>query len=198
MDFDTVIKKRRSVRAFKEKKVSWKDMLEAVDSALQGPWADNICHLKFLIIEEPSAISKIASLTDQSWIQDATGMIVVCSKDARLEKMHGERGRVYGKQQTGAAINTLVLKLVNDGLAACWIGSFDNHLVKQTLSIPEDVEVEALIPIGYEDTKHPKNKRTTRKRALDTVLFWEQWGQSSRPALFREDKKRPEHEGFGH
>lgn len=198
MDFDTVIKKRHSVRAFKGKKVSWKDMLEAVDTALQGPWADSTCHLKFLIIEEPKTIEKLASLTEQSWIADATGMIVVCSRDSRLEKMHGERGRIYGKQQTGAAINNILLKLTNEGLSACWIGSFDNALVKQTLSIPEDAEVEALLPIGYGDTKHPKNKRSTRKRDLDTVLFWEHWDQSSRPALFREDKKRPEHEGFGY
>ena len=196
MDFDKVITKRQSTHAFSSKKISWKDMVNAVEAVRQGPWADNTCSCKFLIIEEPKTIAKLAQLADQLWIADATGMIIVCNKEKMLEKMHGERGRIYARQQAGAAINTLLLKLTDLGLQSCWVGSYDDKKIRELLEIPGDVTIEALIPIGYASSS-PKKKPEPRKKTLVTLLTWEKWGESSRPALWREDKFRPQPEGFG-
>ena len=197
MDFDKVIQKRQSTRAFSSKKASWKDMVHAVEAVRQGPWADNTCSCKCLIIEESNTIAKLAQLADQSWIADATGMIIVCNKEGMLEKMHGERGRIYARQQAGAAINTILLKLTDLGLQSCWVGSYDDEKIRKLLDVPGDITIEALIPVGYATTGY-KNKQKPRKKPLETMLNWEKWGESSRPALWREDKHRPQPEGFGY
>ncbi len=197
MEFDKVIEKRQSTRAFSSKKASWKEMVNAVEAVRQGPWADNTCSCKFLIIEEPKTIAQLATLADQSWIADATGMIIVCNKESSLEKMHGERGRIYARQQAGAAINTLLLKLTDLGLQSCWVGSYEDTHIRKLLDIPGDITIEALIPVGYASSS-PKNKDKPRKKPLETILNWEKWGESARPALWREDKRRPQPEGFGY
>ena len=188
MEFDAVIDKRHSVRSFKDKKASWKLILEAIDSANQGPFADGRNPLKFLIIEEQKTINKIAELADKLWINEATILVLVCTDDSNLEHLHGERGKKYSRQQSGAAIQTLLLKITDLGLSSCWVGAFTNEQIKQYLKIPSHIELEAIVPIGYE-----KAKLTTRRRKkpLENALFWEKWGCGKRPSLFSEDAPDP-------
>ncbi|MEI6732140.1 MAG: nitroreductase family protein [archaeon] len=182
MDFDKVISKRKSTHSFSSKKVSWKAVLDAVDSAAQGPYAGNINHLHFIIIEDPDTIEKIAKAADQSWIQNASIVTVVMSEDVFLERLYDDRGRVYGKQSAGAAINTFILKLTDLGIGSCWVGGFDNDAVKEILDIPKKAEVEAIIPIGYDS--NPGKKKTKKK--VEKVIFWEGWDRWKRPAFYKE------------
>lgn len=176
------------MRSFKSKKASWKLVLEAIDAANQGPFADNRNTLKFLIIEEPKTIEKVAELAGQLWMNEASVIAIICSDDSNLENMHGERGKKYARQQAGAAISTFLLKLTDLGLASCWVGAFTDEQLKQALKIPSHIEVEAIIPIGYEKAKSPAR----RKKSLENALSWESWGTSKRPSLFTGDPANPE------
>lgn len=186
MKFDEIIKKRKSVHAFKNKKVKWKDILIAVDSANQGPFASNLNNLKFIIIEEKEKIKQIAEDSDQLWITEASSLIVVCSNEKDLENIYDERGRVYSRQQAGAAINTLLLKLTDLGISSCWVGSYDDHLVRLHLEIPKNINIEAIIPVGYESGNTSKK----RKRPLEGKVYWETWDSSKRPTLIKDPKDR--------
>ena len=185
MDFDEVVKKRKSVRSFKNKKASWKDVLEAIDAAIQGPFAGNYNHLKFLIVENKAKIREIASLCDQLWLNQVGVLVLVCSDDAHLEDIYDDRGRVYSRQEAGAAIQTLLLKLTDLGLASCWVGSYSDSEIRKELEIPTHIQIEAIIPIGYEDRIEKKKI----KKDLENVLFWEEWSKSKRPAKFEEEKE---------
>jgi nitroreductase len=185
MQFDEVVKKRKSVRAFnKLKKASWKAALDAVDAALRGPFAGNMNNLKFLIVENPITIKEISKHSNQHWITQSAILIVVCSDDTHLEKLYGERGRIYCRQQAGAAIATILLKLVDLGMSACWVGAYTDELVKTALNIPQNINVEAIIPIGYEAPSKIKHER--RKQSLEHALYWEKWMIGSRPTGFEE------------
>ena len=184
MEFDTIIRKRKSVKEFKSKKAPWKLVLKAIDSALQGPFAGNHNFLKFLITEDPEIIKFIAKECEQIWISQVETLVLILSDDKHLENIYGDRGRVYSRQQAGAAIQTMLLKLVDLGLASCWIGSYGDDSIKDKLKIPKNIQIEAILPIGYEDTK--KSSERKPKKDLDTVLFWEKWNQSRRPSIFEE------------
>jgi nitroreductase len=184
MEFDSVIKKRKSVRSFKDKKVNWRDILEAIDSAVQGPYAGNFNNLHFLIVEDESKIKDIAKFSDQLWINEAPALIVVCSDDTNLENLYGERGRVYSRQQAGATIHTILLKLTDLGLSSCWVGAYADELIKQKLKIPQHIQIEAILPVGYENKRPGSDKKN--KKELEAVLYWEAWRNSRRPTAFEE------------
>ncbi|MBI5804248.1 nitroreductase family protein [Candidatus Pacearchaeota archaeon] len=181
MEFDFVVKKRNSTRSFKNKKASWKDILEAIDAANQGPFAGNQNDLKFLIVEGKEAIKDIAEICEQDWIKDAGIIVLICSDEKNLENMYGERGRVYSRQQAGAAIQTMLLKLTEMGLDSCWVGAYSDVSLKEKLKIPSHIQIEAAIPIGYAK-EHEKKKS---KNKLEHSLYWEFWG---------EDKRQKHHE----
>lgn len=187
MEFDKVVRKRKSVNHFSVKKVSWKDILEAIDAANQGPFAGNHNNLNYLIVEEPGTIKDLAKCCEQSWISSSNILIVVCSDDSHLEDLYGERGRIYSRQQAGAAIQTLLLKLTDLGISSCWVGAYTDEFIKQKLKIPQHIQIEAIIPVGYEK-KMPGDEKK-KKKELEDVLYWEEWKNSRRPALFEESKE---------
>ena len=94
---------------------------------------------------------------------------------------------MYSHQQCGAAIETFLLKLVDVGLSGCWVGSFADHHIKTTLGIPEDVNIEAIIPIGYERIEKGRSKRPEKPK-IENAISWELWDTSRRRPLFVEPK----------
>jgi nitroreductase len=186
MEFDELIQKRHSVRSFKGKAVSWKPILEAIDATLKGPFAGNQNNLTFLIVEDAKLIEQIAKNCQQTFINESKLLIVVCTDDHNLENMYGERGKKYSRQQAGAAIQTLIFKLIDLGIDSCWIGAYSDELIKDLLAVPQHINIEAIIPTGYEKTYRGIEKEKARKKELSQVLFWDKWGQFRRP-IFKEE-----------
>ncbi|MFH1500585.1 MAG: nitroreductase family protein [archaeon] len=173
MDLDSTIKERHSVRRFMStKKPNWQDILEAIEAARKAPLAGNIPSLKFIIVNEPERIAKLAEASQQDFIADCAYIVVVCSKGDQCERSYGERAKRYCKQQAGAAIENFLLKITDLGLATCWVGAFADHMIKHALQIPEEVEVEAIFPIGYE--KKPVGQQR-KKLDLQSCLYFNVW-----------------------
>lgn len=182
MEFDKVVRKRRSVRSYKAKRASWRDIIEAIDVAAHSPYAGNKNTVKYIITESDDTIKKIASACEQDWILDTGVVLIVVSDDQTLEEQYGERGRIYAHQQAGASIQSILLKLVDLGLASCWVGAFNERKLRNLFDIPDSINIEAVLPIGYEYGKTPE----PYKRMLDTYAYWETWGKKRRPTLFTE------------
>jgi len=172
MDFDKVVENRHSIRCFKKgKKPNYKELIEAINCACQGPLAGNMPSLKFILVQDKNKINELSEACQQKFIQDVEAAIVVCSEKKNLEKAYLERGTIYSRQQAGAAIITILLKLVDFGLSSCWIGAFSDNTVKRILKIPESVDVEAILPVGYLQGK----VNSVRKPSLDSVLFFDEY-----------------------
>ena len=189
MDFPKVINKRKSIRSFKDKKVNFRDVLYAIDAANKAPIAGGFYTMRYIIIENPVSIQNIAKFAEQDWIATAPVVVIACSDERNLENLYGERGRIYCRQQAGAAIENLLLNLVNADLSACWIGAYDDELVKFTFEIPAELNVEAVIPIGYEKIEKAK-KEKLRERPLENSIFWEKWDNRLRKAIFEENTQK--------
>lgn len=172
MDLNKAIKERHSVKNFKlTKKVDWKDVIKSVDAANYAPLAGNIQTLRFILVSDRKKIQALAVPCQQSFVAKADYIVVVCSELAQIKRAYKERAEKYSKQQAGAAIENFLLEITNLELGCCWVGAFDDEEVKRILEIPDDVEVEALLPVGYEIGKGKQNKKTD----LDNVLFFDKW-----------------------
>ncbi len=184
MNFDSVIEKRASIRNFKPKQVSWKNIIDAIDLCNLGPYAGNQNNLRFLIIEDPKKIDKIAKNANQAFIKDSSIVVLICSDDKHLENLYGSRGLIYSRQQAGATIMTFLLKMTDFGLGACWVGAYHDSKLKSMLKIPKGVQIEAIIPIGYPE----ETPKKTRKKPLEASLYWEEWNKDKRPTAFQDPK----------
>ena len=172
MDIDKAIKERHCVRNFKTtKKPSYREVIAAIEAATKAPLAGNIYSVKYVLVQDKEKIKALSVAAQQDFIEDVDFVVVVCSDKKELERSYYARGEMYAKQQAGAAVENLFLKLTELGLSTCWIGAFSDDTVKRILRIPDNVDVEALLPIGYELGKGKQQA----KPDLDFVLFFDQW-----------------------
>lgn len=166
MELDKAIRSRKSTRKFSNMKPDWRDILECIDSMRHTPMAGNNFSLKFILVDDKEKIQKISECAQQPFIAETDYVVVVYSNPSRTLNSFGEKGKVYLRQQAGAAIQNFLLKITDKGLATCWIGHFVEEQIKDALKIPKTSNIEALFPIGYAFKKKKKRK----KIELDTVL----------------------------
>jgi len=182
MDFDNLIKLRKSVRKFKNQKPDWRDIIECIDSARYVPTAGGNYTLKFILVDDGEKIQKIAEASQQLFISQTHYLVVVCSTTSRTINSFGKRGEIYLRQQAGAAIQNFLLKIEEKKLATCWIGHFVDEQIKRELKIPDDVNIEGVFPIGYEF----KNQKIKNKIDLDRILYFNKYKsrKMKKPARF--------------
>ena len=67
-----------------------------------------------------------------------------------------------------------MLKTTDLGLSSCWIGSFDIEAIQRILKIPENVNPELILTIGYSAEEHQPADR----EPLKGITFFEEWGKN--------------------
>ncbi len=173
MELNKAIQSRYSVKKFKDKKPDWRDIIECIDAARYAPMAGNNFTLKFILVDDKEKIQKITDATQQPFINQAKYVVIVCSNTSRPVNVYGKKGEIFCRQQAGAAIQNFLLKIQESGLSTCWIGYFVEDQIKRELKIPDNIQVEAIFPIGYEFEKQ-KTKRL--KIDLDRILYFNKYG----------------------
>lgn len=173
MEFDNVIKKRASIKKYSLKKPDVELALEAIEAANLAPSPSNLQLLKYIIVEDKEKILKIADACQQPFIEQAQLLVVVCSDSKTAIRMFENKTKKYVTQHAAAAIENFLLKITDLGLASCWVGAFSDHMIKNILAISDDIEVEAILPVGFQ----PKSDSTTQKRkyTLYGRLYFNKW-----------------------
>jgi nitroreductase len=172
MDVLEAIKGRRSVRSFKsEKNVSKETVQELIDAARWAPSAGNIQPWEFIIVRRPETKKRLSEAAlNQSFLEEAPVLIVVCADENRSSKGYGQRGRtLYCIQDTAAAIQNIHLTAHSLGLGTCWVGAFKEEEASKILKLPQGIRPVALIPVGY-PSKFPSQRS---KRTLDETIHYE-------------------------
>ena len=175
MQLDKAIQERKSVRHFSKKSPNWKDIVTCIDAARYAPTAGNIHPMKWMLVNDKDTIKKLANAAQQNFITEAKYVVVLCTESKRVLNAYEERAEKFCRQQAGAAIENFLLKLQEKKLATCWVGYFVDYLVKEALNIPDEIDVEAFFPIGYEPKQKGKKRKTRNKLDMDKMLYVNKW-----------------------
>ena len=58
------------------------------------------------------------------------------------------------------------------GLGTCWVGLFNDDAVSKALDLPENLQVAALLPMGYPaDGSKPSVKHSDIRPAEETIVY---------------------------
>ena len=152
MEFWDVIQKRRSVRSFLlNKDITREQIQKIITAGKHAPSAGGIYPVEFIVVEEPGLINQLgAAAGSQKHVLDASVLIVIVSDVEKSAVRYGSRGReLYAIQDAAAAVENMLLTIVDLGLASCWVGAFEEAEVSQILSLPEHKRPLTILPIGY-------------------------------------------------
>ncbi len=177
MFFD-LLRKRRSIRRFKDRKIE-KDKIDLLlKSALLAPSSRSIRPWEFIVVKDREVLKKLAVSKPHgaSFLSKAALGIVVIADS--------EKSDVWIEDTSITSV--IMLLMAEDlGLGACWIQirkrNYDDTLmasdyVKKILEVPDKYEVESIIAIGYPDET---KKAYTDSDLLTDKLHKEKWEQAA-------------------
>jgi len=180
---------RRSIRTFKEKKVS-RDILEKLlQVACSAPSAKNQQPWHWIVIQDPAGVRKIAGMVIDamriiiqadpqtalrmgfqravaSWDQ---GYDRICRGAPHLIVAHADKNWVFGPEDTALALSLLDLYATSLGLGACWAGYVYKTVnayppLFEALGLPVDHLAFGAMMIGYPKFKYRRIPMRNRPR----------------------------------
>jgi nitroreductase len=167
MDVVSVIRTRRSIRKYKSKQIE-KDKIERIlEAGRLSPSAANIQPWHFIIVTDSELRSKLREAYSSDWFVNAPAILIVCANPN--EAWCRSDGEEYWKVDAAIAMQSMILQAWEEGLGTCWIAAFKESPVKKILSIPENIRVVAMTPIGYPDQE--KGEVVNRKLRSEIAHF---------------------------
>lgn len=176
MEFDEVVKSRRSIRKFSALDVSDELVKSLINTALLAPSSMNGQPWRFIIVRSAAIKKQLAEIKDKycppekrefpaAFLQEAPVIVVTCVERARSY----DRGMESGILATGH----LLLAAANHGLATVYLSAYKSGApevsddIRKILRLPTDIDPITIVPLGYPgDIAEPK----VVKRA-DEVMF---------------------------
>lgn len=173
MDVRDAIRFRKSVRSYLPKAVEQEKILRIHQA---GRLASSVRHLqewRYIVVDNKEMINKITekATSGQRFVAGAPLSIIICAEtDHEVMRC----GHLRFTVDCSISVGHMMLNAVEEGLGTCWIGGFHQEPVKELLDIPEEIEVFALLPVGYAADPSTTEKRRKSREELVIYGSWKQ------------------------
>ncbi len=202
MEFGEVVRRRRMVRNYSDDPVDGSTLDRILDRAQRAPSAGFSQGVSFVVVTDEDRRREVARLAHEDeyiadgfdpWISRAPIHVVICvSKDAYLERYREpDKGGPDGTAGTeegwpvpywwvdgGASMMLLLLAVVDEGLAAGFLGSHNLEDLSTLLDIPDDAAPIGIVTIGHAASDR-RSGSLARGRRTDAI-HRERWDPPAR------------------
>ena len=168
MDLREAIRKRRSIRSFRDETIAAPAIRAMKEALLWAPSAGDLQSRRFWFVTNPDLRAALAACSYQPDIIDEAALVVVgCADVQRIEDEYGRRGRsLYVIQDVAAAVQNLLLTVHALGLGAVWMGAFRPRRVARVLDMDTRYVPQVLVPIGVPAERPRPSARMSARRAF--------------------------------
>ena len=167
MEFNDVLNRRYSCRAFANETVEQEKVDRILESGRITPTAVNKQPVHIWAVSNPKTLEAIKGVTRSNYGAPLI-LVVGCRPDeAWVRRYDGKNGA-----EVDAAIvaTYLMLAAENEGLATLWVGSFDPALLQEILPGTDGYELVAMINVGYPaEESEPSTMHGERKTIEELV-----------------------------
>lgn len=201
MDVLEAIRTTRSMRRLDPARdVSDEDLVTIIDAATRAPTGGNSQPVRWLVVRDPELKRRVgevyrsqartrlvayeqAAKTNPEVARmlrsarhlaehmgEAPALLIPCAR--------AERGRAASSVFPGVQNLMLAARALGLGTTLTTIHLGDEGTVREILSIPDDVQTFAIIPVGYPLGRWGE----ARRRPVSEVTYWDGWRQTRPPA----------------
>ena len=160
---------RKSIRKYKDTKVSDEIVEELLRAGMQAPSAGNEQPWEFIVLRNKEVMAKITEVHPYSRMLLNTDVAIVVCGDESKEIFKG-----FWVQDCSAATENILLAAEEKGLGAVWLGVYpvEDRVegIKKILNLPDSVIPLSIIPIGY-----PDEQREAADRFNETRIHHDRW-----------------------
>ena len=144
MEFDKVIKERKSTRKFSDKPLEQEKLDKILEAGRLAPTAKNVQPFKVYVIQSEEGLQKIDEASPCRY--GAKTVLLICG-----DKEKGYAKEEYPVYVMDASIVTthMMLEATNLGVDNIWIEMFNGDILTKEFAIPENLVPVILLPLGY-------------------------------------------------
>ncbi len=164
-----VIKKRGSIRNFKDKQIDKEELLKILESARLSQSAANRQPWQFVVVTNESMKKKLSRAASNQQFVGRAAVVIVCLADPSISAKVGQFDGFL--IDLAISVENMVLTAWDLGIGSCWIGAFWEDEVKGLLGIPGNLRVISLLALGYPD-QEPRSKS---RKDLNEIVHFEKY-----------------------
>jgi len=145
-----IIKNRHSYRGkFQSTPVPREDLITIMEAGLAAPSGCNKQTTSLIAVDDPEVLRKLRAVIDPPVAETAPAIICVLTR-----KIIAYRDRCFAVQDYAAAIENMLLAIVELGYQSCW---YEGHItdvdrigyqMAQILNVPDEYELVCCLPVG--------------------------------------------------
>ncbi len=165
LDVMEIIKKRRSIRKYKQESIPNGIINQVLEAARLAPSGSNRQPWHFIVVKDLETKKKLGL---HPWAAEAPVIIV-----GVIDPTEGRWYIIDGS----IAFEHIVLAATNFGLGTCWMGRLlknsgeTDERIKRVLGIPKHMRVLAVTPLGF-PAEEPKPKE---RKTLQEIVHYERF-----------------------
>jgi len=165
--YEELLKNRRSIREYRDKKISSEVLQEILNDACQAPSAMNRQPWEFIVIQDKKMMEKISDESKSNLLCEIKN-----NPDSQLKKYEttlrsrqnifynapclvviaGKNENEFFQRDCTLAATYFMFAATARNLGTCWIGfggKIENAALKKEIGLPKDYEVAATLIVGY-------------------------------------------------
>jgi len=170
MDFQELVMKRHSVRAYRPDPVEEEKLQQVLEAARLAPTAATRQPLRLIVIRTAGRESELQRIYKGAWFVQAPLLICACAVPSEGWVRHD--GKNYCDVDVAIVMDHLILAAAELGLGTCWVAAFHVPTAREVLGLPDDVEPVVFTPLGY-PAEHAVPAK--RRKALSELVKYDRW-----------------------
>ena len=168
MQVKEAIADRRSIRQYTDASIP-REHMEALCKALQlAPSASNLQDWEFVFVGDPDLKDRLVpACFHQRFARECAYFIAAVADPSKKWHM----------VDITIALTNLTLQAVELGYGTCWIGAFNESMVKELLGVPEDLKIVICMTLGVPKTTPSSSGR----KAIEKFVYLDAYGRAWDP-----------------
>jgi nitroreductase len=166
MDLYEAIRKRCSVRTYRDEPVEDDKLRRILEAGRLSPSARNRQERKFVVVCDPACRKAIAKVAEQPWMAQAPVIIA----GVGLTDYVMSCGVPADPVDCAIALDHMSLAAVAEGLGTCWVGHFDQDACRKLLGVPASATIIQLLTLGYAAAGAAKKEEPKNRLSYDKVI----------------------------
>ena len=183
-----MIRERRTVRKFSQKKLPESLLRKLINAARLAPSGSNLQPLDYLVVNDEAICVEMFKYVGWAGYIAPKGnpgpgeaptayIIVLVDKDIKSGT---------APYDVGAAVQNMLLAAWEEDVGCCWQGSIDREKIRELFKIPVDHDIDCVVSLGYKaenpvledykgSIKYWKDENGTLhvpKRSLEDMIRW--------------------------
>jgi nitroreductase len=164
MDFQELIRRRYSVRAYRPEPVSEEALARILEAGRLAPTAANRQPFRIVVLNAAGRREALGRVYARPWLVEAPVVICVCGVPA--EAWVRKDGRSHLDVDAAIVMDHLILAATEEGLGTCWIANFDVDAAREVFELRAG-EVPLLLTTLGRAADRPTGKE---RRSLDSLV----------------------------